>query len=67
MSALPTKADTRAGLQHVCFGANRRRSLADTATVRERPLCCRSPKAISGDGEDYFYPPCGSLKAFVGC
>ena len=26
-----------------------------------------APKAISGDGEDYFHPPCGSLKALVGC
>jgi hypothetical protein len=35
-------------------------------TVRERSLCRRSREAISGDGEDYFYPPCGSLKAIVG-
>ena len=45
--------------------ANRRRSLASTATVRERTLCCRSREAISRDGEDCFYPPCGSLKAIV--
>lgn len=54
----------RSGLR---IRANRRRSLAGTATVRARPLCCRSPKAISGVGEDYFYLPCGSLKAFFGC
>ena len=31
-----------------------------------KDLCCRSPEAISGDSEDYFYPACGSLKAIVG-
>jgi hypothetical protein len=30
------------------------------------PLCCRSREANSGDGEDYFYPPCGSPKTIVG-
>ena len=31
-----------------------------------KDLCCRSPEAISGDSEDYFYPACGSFKAIVG-
>jgi hypothetical protein len=34
-------------------------------TVRERPLCGRSREAISRDREDYFCPPCGSLKTIV--